>query len=161
MVYAEILASRSSRNLPSATAAFKSLFVARIILTSTISVSSLPNGFISFVSINRKSLAWHSESKSPISSRKRVPPAAVLAAPWRFLSAPENDPFSCPNSSLTKKSPFRVAQFMGMNFFSSDCSIHAFVPHNNFFRFRFHPKEAQSHPNRQVFLSPLQHLPST
>ena len=40
---------------------------------------------------------------SPISSNKMVPPLAISNKPALFATAPVNDPFICPNSSLSSK----------------------------------------------------------
>src|SRR5213592_3162547 len=47
----------------------------------------------------RKSLACSGRGRSPISSRKTVPPLASSKRPRRIWLAPVNAPFSCPKSS--------------------------------------------------------------
>ena len=51
---------------------------------------------------------------SPISSKKRVPPSASSKSPFFCLMAEVNDPFSCPNSSLSINSEGMAAQFTSM-----------------------------------------------
>ena len=52
-----------------------------------------------------------SSGRSPISSRKSVPPSASSKRPWRRLTAPVNAPFSCPKSSLSIRLGGSAAQF--------------------------------------------------
>ena len=59
----------------------------------------------------RRSLPCISSGRSPISSRKSVPPSASSKRPWRRLTAPVNAPFSCPKSSLSIRLGGSAAQF--------------------------------------------------
>ena len=59
--------------------------------------------------------AWAVELISPTSSRKSVPPCACSKDPICCLCAPVNDPFSCPNNSLSISSPGIAAQFTATN----------------------------------------------
>src|SRR5579864_2538760 len=70
------LYKRSWRNLPSATRAFKSRWVAASTLTSTGIGPLLPTRSISRSCSTRNSAIWTSGGKSPTSSRKIVPPFA-------------------------------------------------------------------------------------
>src|SRR5882672_3347304 len=51
----------------------------------------------------RSSFGCSSSGASPISSRKMVPWLASSKRPIRWATAPVNDPFSCPNSSLSSR----------------------------------------------------------
>ena len=51
----------------------------------------------------RSSFACAASCRSPISSRKIVPPSASSNLPRRSAAAPVNAPFSCPNSSLSNE----------------------------------------------------------
>ncbi len=93
--------SRSSRNVPSAIICRRSRLVAQITRTSAITGSFAPTGRISPDSRNRSSFTWMFLSSSPSSSRNRVPPLATSNSPLRSRSAPVNDPFLWPNSSLS------------------------------------------------------------
>lgn len=57
----------------------------------------------------RSNLGCKSIGNSPTSSRKSVPPDASSKAPTRRSTAPVNEPFSCPNNSLSSKLPCQVA----------------------------------------------------
>ena len=63
------------------------------------------------LSIALKSLAWRGKGISPISSRKRDPPLDCSNLPFLCLSAPVNEPFSCPKSSDSSNSDGIAAQF--------------------------------------------------
>jgi hypothetical protein len=52
-------------------------------------------------SMARRSLGWSSSGNSPISSSRRVPPAAASNSPMRRARAPVKAPASCPKSSLS------------------------------------------------------------
>src|SRR5206468_7896662 len=82
---------RSWRNLPSATSAFKSRWVALSTLTSTGIGLLLPTRSISRSCSTRSSAIWISGGKSPTSSRKIVPPFADSKRPSRRFVAPVND----------------------------------------------------------------------
>ena len=58
----------------------------------------------------RRSFGCSSRGRSPISSRKSVPPWASSNRPCRRVSAPVKAPFSCPNSSLSIRPAGRAAQ---------------------------------------------------
>ncbi len=51
-----------------------------------------------------------SRGRSPISSKKSVPPAASSTLPGTRRSAPVNAPRSCPKSSLSTSGPGSVVQ---------------------------------------------------
>jgi hypothetical protein len=50
---------------------------------------------------------------SPISSKKRVPPSATLKSPCLSSVAPVNEPFLCPNNSLSIKFSDIAPQLIG------------------------------------------------
>jgi len=50
----------------------------------------------------RSSFGWISSVLSPISSRKRVPPAAARITPAKFSEAPVKAPFRWPNSCASQ-----------------------------------------------------------
>ena len=52
---------------------------------------------------------------SPTSSRKIVPPRASSKRPTRSRTAPVNAPFTCPKSSLSRRSAGRAPQFTATN----------------------------------------------
>ena len=54
---------------------------------------------------------------SPISSRNIVPPFAIRNFPSFLSSAPVKEPFSCPNSSLSKSSEGIAGQLTDMSGF--------------------------------------------
>ena len=49
---------------------------------------------------------------SPISSRKSVPPSAASKSPFLSLTAPVNEPLTCPNSSLSSSVSVRAPQLI-------------------------------------------------
>jgi len=59
--------------------------------------------------------------RSPISSRKRVPPSATLNKPIFSSIAPVKAPFLCPNNSLSSKFSEIAPQLIGrkISFFLS------------------------------------------
>jgi hypothetical protein len=61
-------------------------------------------------SMARSSLGWRSSARSPISSRKSVPPCARSRQPIRWLTAPVKAPFSWPKSSLSIRLSLTAAQ---------------------------------------------------
>ena len=63
----------------------------------------------------RSSFACDASCRSPISSRKIVPPSASSNFPRRSAAAPENAPFSWPKSSLSMSSVGIAAQFTFTN----------------------------------------------
>ena len=66
----------------------------------------------------RSSLACAASDMSPTSSRNSVPPSACSNFPARSAKAPVNDPFMCPNSSLSISSDGIAAQFTSTNAWS-------------------------------------------
>ena len=93
--------NRSSRKCPPRTASSGTLLVAATTRTST-SNSVLPPSRRTLESSRmRSSLACVCMGISPISSSSRVPCWATSKQPARRSEAPVNDPFSCPNSSLS------------------------------------------------------------
>jgi len=72
----------------------------------------------------RNSLTCTEGLISPISSRKSVPPSAASKRPSRLPAAPVNEPFSCPNSSLSSSVSESAAHDTLMNGLSlrGDCS---------------------------------------
>ena len=54
---------------------------------------------------------------SPISSKNIVPPLATKNLPSFLSSAPVNEPFSCPKSSLSKSSDGIAGQFTDISGF--------------------------------------------
>ena len=63
----------------------------------------------------RSSLAWSAGGMSPTSSSSSVPPSASSNRPILRRSAPVNDPFSWPNSSLSSSESFKTAQLSATN----------------------------------------------
>ena len=63
----------------------------------------------------RRSLVWSAGSRSPISSRKSVPPAAASKRPSRRAAAPVKAPFSWPKSSLSTSVGGSAAKFTATN----------------------------------------------
>ena len=82
---------------------------------STRRARSAPIRWISPDSSTRSSLAWASSWRSPISSRKSVPPSATSNLPIRRSVAPVNEPFSWPNISLSTRSLGMAAQLTETN----------------------------------------------
>ncbi len=103
--------NRSCRNVLASTAASRSRFVAATNRTS-MGRSVPPTGFTCRVSSVRRSLVCSASGISPTSSRNTVPPAAVASRPGLVFSAPVNDPFSWPNSSLSSSVSVSAAQLM-------------------------------------------------
>ena len=58
----------------------------------------------------RKTLLCISGVMSPTSSRNSVPPLHCSNLPIRLVAAPVNEPFSCPNSSLSRSVSGMAAQ---------------------------------------------------
>ena len=75
--------------------------VAQMIRTSTVTSSVPPTGLKVRSWIARRSFTWMGGVSSPISSRKSVPSWAASKRPILFATAPVNEPFLCPNSSLS------------------------------------------------------------
>ena len=98
---------RSSRNFPAFTCAARSSLVAATMRTSAWRGLRLPTGMYSPSCSTRSSLGWSASGRSPISSRKSVPPSASAKKPSRACSAPVKAPFSWPKSSAS-------ARFSGM-----------------------------------------------
>ena len=63
----------------------------------------------------RRILACVRGDMSPISSRKSVPPSACSHFPLRSSTAPVNEPFTCPKSSLSISSSGIAAPFTSTN----------------------------------------------
>ena len=63
----------------------------------------------------RKSFACMGRLSSPTSSRKMEPPSAISKRPLRIATAPVNEPFSWPNSSLSTMFSGSAAQLNLMN----------------------------------------------
>ena len=102
--------SRSWRKSPSATIASRSRWVAATTRASTERGRLSPTRLISFSCRNRSRLAWACLDRSPISSRKTVPPLASSRTPIRSRSAPVNAPRTCPNSSEPMSDSVTLAQ---------------------------------------------------
>ena len=71
---------------------------------SEVMVCSPPTRWNSLSWRTLRSLGCRSMGRSPISSRKSVPPFAASILPILFLSAPVKAPFSWPKSSLSRSS---------------------------------------------------------
>ena len=82
------LYNKSSRNLPRAIASFRSAFVADMTRTLDTRVSLDPSGSYARSCKTRSIFTWQAGSRSPISSRKIVPPFAVS----NLREATEKDP---------------------------------------------------------------------
>ncbi len=78
--------------------------------TSTFSVDFPPTRENSPSCRTWRSLAWSAGWRSPISSRKMVPPSAASNFPIFCRWAPVKAPRSCPNSSLSSRSRGMAAQ---------------------------------------------------
>ncbi len=63
----------------------------------------------------RSSLDWSSGERSPISSRKTVPPSAASSRPGLSLIAPVNEPRTWPKSSLSSRCSLSVVQATSTN----------------------------------------------
>src|SRR5207247_1714913 len=96
--------NRSSRNWPCIEAFARSLLVAAITRTSTVTGFSPPSRSITPDSKTRSSFAWASGPRSPTSSRNSVPPSASSKRPTRRSVAPVKAPRSCPNISDSTRS---------------------------------------------------------
>ena len=90
--------------------AARSRLVAERMRTSTGTGRLSPTRSITRSSSTRSSLTWVSAGKSPISSRKMVPPEAASNRPARAWCAPVKAPRTWPNSSLSKRASLRAAQ---------------------------------------------------
>ena len=75
--------------------------MAAITRTSTVFVRDDPTRSNSPSCSTRRNFTWMSGARSPISSRKIVPPSASSKRPCRSATAPVKAPFSWPNSSLS------------------------------------------------------------
>ena len=109
-----ILKNKSALNSPFSTFFSRSLCVAQINLKSILMSCAPPTLCIVLLSIALKSFAWRGKGISPISSRKSDPPLDCSNLPFLCLSAPVNDPFSCPKSSDSNNSDGIAAQFTVM-----------------------------------------------
>jgi hypothetical protein len=65
--------------------------------------------------MTRSSLTWVAGVVSPTSSKKIVPPLATSKSPALFEIAPVNDPFMCPNNSLSSNGSGKALQFTVTN----------------------------------------------
>jgi len=84
-----------------------------MILTSTWRVSFPPTLSKDFSCKTLRSFTCILNGISVISSRKRVPLSAISKRPNFLATAPVKAPFSCPNSSLSRRFSGRAAQFTG------------------------------------------------
>ena len=82
-----------------------------MILTLTLMVCAPPTRSISPLSKTRSIFACSDGLISPISSKKIVPAFAAKNLPSFLSTAPVNEPFSCPNNSLSSKSDGIAGQF--------------------------------------------------
>src|SRR5439155_814868 len=103
--------NRSSRNWPCIEAFARSLLVAAITRTSTVTGFSPPSRSITPDSSTRSSFAWASGPRSPTSSRNSVPRSASSNRPTRRSVAPVNAPRSWPNISDSTRSFGMAALF--------------------------------------------------
>ena len=87
------------------------MWVAHIILTSSLISLLLPTLLITEFSKTRSSFVWSPKGISPISSRKSVPLLACSNLPTVVFKAPVNAPFSNPNISASINSLGIAAQF--------------------------------------------------
>ncbi len=110
-----ILASRSSRNVPSEMPLRRFLLVPQMSWNLLLMGVSDPTGSHFPSSMALRSMACSSGPSSPISSRNRIPWLASLRSPGRSDAAPVKAPFLCPKSVLIAMSPRRVAQFISTN----------------------------------------------
>gem|GEM_PF-2115449 len=83
--------------------------------TSVSIVSSPPTRSKRLSWSTRRILIWTFWLISPISSRNRVPSLASSKRPFLRACAPVNEPFSCPNSSLSRSDSASAAQCTFMN----------------------------------------------
>ena len=88
---------------PARTASARSRFELATSRTSTSSSSFPPTRRNVRVSRTRRNFTCSSGGISVTSSRKSVPPWAISKVPARRRSAPVNEPFSCPKSSLSTR----------------------------------------------------------
>ena len=91
--------------------------VAATTRTSTLMLSLPPTRRTSLSCSARSSLACISSGRSPISSRKSVPPSVSSKSPSLRASAPVKAPRSWPNSSLSKSCSGIAEQFSGVKGF--------------------------------------------
>ena len=103
--------NKSSRKLPSAISFCRFLFVAANTRTFTLIALSDPTRVISLSCSARSTFVCAARLISPISSKNSVPPSACSNLPARSLTAPVNEPFICPNNSLSINSLGIAAQF--------------------------------------------------
>ena len=94
----QILKNRSFLNLFSETAVSRLVFVAKTNLISRLISCELPILEIDFSSITLKSFPCRCRGKSPISSRKTLPPSASSKSPILFEIAPVKAHLTCPKS---------------------------------------------------------------
>ena len=106
---------RSSRKRPRCIWSIRFLFVAEMMRTSVFTVSFEPRRSNSFSWMTRSTLPCVNRLMSAISSRKIVPPFAPSNLPIRVRSAPVNDPFSWPKSSLSRSCSGSAAQLTRTN----------------------------------------------
>src|SRR5216117_3360420 len=111
--------SRSSRNWPCWEAFARSLFVAAITRTSTVTGFSPPSRSITPDSSTRSNFAWASGLRSPTSSRNKVPESASSNRPTRRSVAPVKAPRSWPNISDSTRSFGIAALFTHTNGFAA------------------------------------------
>ena len=83
-----------------------------MIRTSTGIASVAPTGITSRSCSTRSSLIWSEGGISPTSSMKKVPPRAAAKRPCLSRTAPVNDPFTWPNSSLSSSVSGRAPQLI-------------------------------------------------
>ena len=107
--------SKSSLNSFFLTNSFRSLCVAQIILTFSLTSELLPTRVIIEFSSTRRSFVCRSNGISPISSRKSVPFWACSNFPTDDFTAPVKAPFSKPKSSASISSLGIAAQFIVTN----------------------------------------------
>jgi len=107
--------SKSSRNCPCCAAFARSLLVAAITRTLTVSGFSPPSRSITPLSSTRNNFACASSPKSPTSSRNSVPRSASSKRPTRRSVAPVNAPRSWPNISDSTRSLGIAALFTHTN----------------------------------------------
>ncbi len=86
-----------------------------MIRTSTGIASVAPTGMTSRSCSTRSSFTWSDGGISPISSRKKLPPRAAANRPCLSRTAPVNEPFTCPNSSLSSRFSGSAPQLIERN----------------------------------------------
>ncbi len=89
--------------------------MAAISRTSTVISRVPPSRRNVLVSSTFRSLGWSSGARSPISSRKIVPRSEISNSPCFRSLASVNAPFSCPNSSESRKVALSPAQLTSTN----------------------------------------------